>query len=100
MLRFVAERRLPGGRLSRSEFLRLFRAQGLEIERQAGSEMRYDVDEWLAHGGPDAATAAEIRALLEASIEGDRADLAVQRVDGRLRFRHRTAAFVLRTPLA
>jgi ubiquinone/menaquinone biosynthesis C-methylase UbiE len=86
--------------LPRSEFLRLFRAQGLEIERQPGSEMRYDVDEWLARGGPDAATAAEIRALLEASIEGDRADLAVQRVDGRLRFRHRTAAFVLRTPLA
>jgi ubiquinone/menaquinone biosynthesis C-methylase UbiE len=84
--------------LPASEFLRLFRAQGLEIASRPGREMRYDVEEWLAHGGPDSATADEIRALLEASIDGDRADLAVQRVDGRLRFRHRSAAFVLRTP--
>jgi ubiquinone/menaquinone biosynthesis C-methylase UbiE len=83
-----------------SEFSQLFRAQGLEAASQFGSEMHYDVEEWLAHGGPDTAAAAEIRSLLEASIEGDRADLAVHRADGRLRFRHRTAAFVLRTPLA
>jgi ubiquinone/menaquinone biosynthesis C-methylase UbiE len=83
-----------------SEFSRLFRAQGLEVASQFGSEMHYDVEEWLAHGGPAPGAAAEIRSLLEASIEGDRADLAVQRVEGRLRFRHRTAAFVLRTPLA
>jgi len=81
-----------------SEFLRLFRAQDLEVASQHGLEMHYDVEEWLAHGGPDAATAAEIRKLLEESIEGDRADLAVHRAEGRLRFRHRTAAFVLRTP--
>jgi ubiquinone/menaquinone biosynthesis C-methylase UbiE len=82
-----------------SEFSRLFRAQGLEVASQFGSEMRYDVEEWLAHGGPDTDTAVEIRSLLETSIEGDRADLAVHRAEGRLRFRHRTAAFVLRTPL-
>ena len=86
--------------LPRSEFLRLFRAQGLELLAQPGSELGYDVDDWLAHGGPDAATAAEIRALLEGSIDGDRADLAVQREGSRLRFRHRTAAFLLRTPSA
>ncbi|TFG95715.1 MAG: methyltransferase domain-containing protein [Myxococcales bacterium] len=83
-----------------SEFSALFRAQGVEVASQFGSEMHYDVEEWLAHGGPDPDAAAEIRSLLEASIEGDRADLAVQRAEGRLRFRHRTAAFVLRTPLA
>jgi ubiquinone/menaquinone biosynthesis C-methylase UbiE len=83
-----------------SEFSELFRAQGLEVASQFGSEMHYDVEEWLAHGGPDADAAAATRSLLEASIEGDRADLAVQRAEGRLRFRHRTAAFVLRIPLA
>lgn len=81
-----------------SEFLALFRAQGLELLRQPTSELHYDVEEWIAHGGPDAAGAAEIRALLEASLQGDRAGLAVYREDGRLRFRHRTAAFVLRAP--
>jgi ubiquinone/menaquinone biosynthesis C-methylase UbiE len=84
--------------LPRSEFLALFRAQGLEVVHQPSSELHYDAEEWMAHGGPDAAAAAEIRRLLEASIEGDRAGLAVYREDGRLRFRHRTAAFVLRTP--
>jgi hypothetical protein len=84
--------------LPRSEFERLFRAQGLELERAPTGEMHYDVDEWIAHGGPDADTAARIRALLEESQPGDRAGLAVQRQAGRLRFRHRTAAFVLRVP--
>jgi ubiquinone/menaquinone biosynthesis C-methylase UbiE len=79
-----------------SEFSQLFRAQGLEVASQFGSEMHYDVEEWLAHGGPEPDAAAEIRSLLEASIEGDRADLAAHRAEGRLRFRHHTAAFVLR----
>jgi ubiquinone/menaquinone biosynthesis C-methylase UbiE len=82
-----------------SELERIVRAQRLEVLHRPTSQLEYDVEEWLAHGGPDAATAAEIRRLLEDSIEGDRADLAVERRDGRLRFRHRTAAFVLRTPV-
>ena len=81
-----------------SEFLRLFRARDLELVRQPASELSYDALEWIAHGGPDAATADRILALLEDSMEGDRAGLAVHRKDGRLRFRHRTAVFVLRTP--
>ena len=75
----------------------MFAAQQLEVVRRPTSELHYDVDEWLAHGGPDAATSAEIRRLLEASLERDATGLAVYRRDGRLRFRHRTAAFVLRT---
>ncbi len=86
--------------LPHSEFARLFREQHLEVVRQPAGEMDYDVEEWLAHGGPDADAAARIRSLLEASIDGDGADLAVRRVEGRLCFRHRTAAFVLRTPAA
>jgi ubiquinone/menaquinone biosynthesis C-methylase UbiE len=79
-----------------SELERLFRAQRLELVRAPTSELHYDVEAWIAHGGPDAASAAEIRALLEGSMQGDRAGLAVHREDGRLRFRHRTAAFVAR----
>jgi SAM-dependent methyltransferase len=80
-----------------SEFERLFAAQGLDTVQRRTSQMEYDAEEWIAHGGPDAAIAARIRALLEDSIEGDRAGLAVRRENGGLRFRHRTAAFVLRT---
>lgn len=79
-----------------SELDAMVAARGLAVARRATGELAYDVEEWLGHGGPDAATAAEIRALLEGSIDGDGADLAVARADGRLRFRHRTAAFVLR----
>jgi SAM-dependent methyltransferase len=84
--------------LPRSEFEQLIRGQGLELVRAPSGEMHYDVEEWIAHGGPDSDTAARIRTLLEESQPGDRAGLGVERQDGRLRFRHRTAAFVLRAP--
>lgn len=79
-----------------SELDGIVAAAGLEVVRRLTGELSYDVEEWLAHGGPDAPTAAEIRGLLEASIAGDAADLAARRTAGRLRFRHRTAALVLR----
>jgi len=86
-------RALPG-----SEFEELFRAQRLELLRAPRGEMHYDVEEWIAHGGPDADTAARIRSLLEQSQPGDGAGLGVHWRDGRLRIRHRTAAFQLRRP--
>lgn len=79
-----------------SEFERGFAELGLELVRRPTGELHYDAEEWIAHGGPDDATAAEIRRLLEASIADDRTGLAVYLEDGRLRFRHRTAAFVAR----
>lgn len=79
-----------------SEWLELFAAAGLETTRNLPGEMAYDLEEWMAHGGPDEAAAREIRARIEASLAGDATDLAVTRADGRLRFRHRVAVFVLR----
>jgi ubiquinone/menaquinone biosynthesis C-methylase UbiE len=79
-----------------SEFERLFAAQGLEVIRRPTGDMHYDVEEWIAHGGPDAAVSDEIRRRLEASIERDATGLAVYRREGQLRFRHKTAAFVAR----
>jgi len=84
--------------LPESAFAALFRDAGLGVTAQRHGELGYDVEEWIAHGGPSEADAAEIRRLLEASQGGDRAGLGVHRADGRLRFRHRTAAFLLRTP--
>jgi ubiquinone/menaquinone biosynthesis C-methylase UbiE len=87
------ERALP-----ESAFDALFGAAGLRAVARPAGEMAYDAEEWIAHGGPADATAAEIRRLLEASIDGDRTGLAVHHEGGRLRFRHRTAAFLLRKP--
>jgi ubiquinone/menaquinone biosynthesis C-methylase UbiE len=81
-----------------SEWRRLFAAAGLETAREHAGEMAYDLEEWMAHGGPDDAAAREIRRRMEASLADDAADLAVARVDGKLRFRHRVASFVLRRP--
>jgi hypothetical protein len=86
--------------LTESAFAALFRKAGLRVAAQPHGELGYDVEDWIAHGGPSEADAAEIRRLLEASLDGDRAGLGVSRADGRLRFRHRTAAYLLRTPVA
>lgn len=80
-----------------SELTRLFAEAELETLAAPQGELGYEVEEWIAHGGPDEATAAEIRRLLEGCLEEDRADLGVHRdAEGRLRFRHHTAAFLLR----
>ena len=84
--------------LPESAFDALVRAAGLRVVARPAGEMAYDAEEWIAHGGPGQATAAEIRRLLEGSIVGDRAGLGVHHEGGRLRFRHRTAAFLLKKP--
>ena len=81
-----------------SEFDRLFAAAGIEVLLRPTLSMDYDVDEWMAHGGPGPEAAREIVALLEASIADDRTGLKVRREDGRLRFSHAAAVFVLQVP--
>ncbi|HVP27783.1 MAG TPA: methyltransferase domain-containing protein [Myxococcota bacterium] len=85
------ERALPA-----SELLRLFAEAGLEVVAQPRSTLHYDLDEWLAHGGPGEAATREIVSLLEASLETDRCGLDVRREDGRLRFSHRAIAVLAR----
>lgn len=81
--------------LPASEFSRLFEAAALACVREIPSSLDYDLDEWIDHGAPGDAARREIHALMERSIDGDLAGLGVRREAGRLRFRHRTAAFVL-----
>jgi ubiquinone/menaquinone biosynthesis C-methylase UbiE len=86
--------------LPESEFRALFSAAGLEVVAAPKSPLHYDVDEWIAHGGPSPETARDIVAAFEASLDVDRSGLAVRREDGRLRFSHTGAAFVLGAPAA
>jgi hypothetical protein len=71
---------------------------GAGTRRAFTSPLHYDVEEWIAHGGPNEETAREIVVTFEASLETDRCGLAVRREDGRLRFTHVGAAFVLDAP--
>ena len=81
--------------LPKSEFARLFSEAGLTLAREIESSLDYDLEEWIDHGAPAAAVRHQITSLMESSIEGDPAGLRVRRESGRLRFSHRTAAFVL-----
>lgn len=82
--------------LPASVFERLFSDAGLAVALRPTTVLDYDVDEWIAHGGPSADDARQIVALMEASIDPDRSGLHVRRENGRLRFSHAAAAFVLR----
>jgi len=82
--------------LSASEFERLFADAGLRVVLRPQTLLHYDVDEWIEHGGPSEVIAQEIRGLLAASVETDRSGLSVRYENGRLRFSHAAAAFVLR----
>jgi ubiquinone/menaquinone biosynthesis C-methylase UbiE len=84
--------------LPQSDLDALFAAAGLKTEACVTTRIDYDAEEWMDHGGPPLQTRREIVALLESSIDGDRAGLAVRHEDGRLRFSHVGAAFVL-TPV-
>jgi ubiquinone/menaquinone biosynthesis C-methylase UbiE len=81
--------------LPASAFDRLFRDAGLEVLLRPTTTLDWDVEEWMAHGGPDDDAAREIVALFEASLDVDRSGLRARREGGRLRFAHAAAVFVL-----
>ena len=78
-----------------SELERSFAAAGLQIAVQRESSLDYDLEEWLSHGAPGDDARSEIVALMETCVDVDRAGLRVRREDGRVRFSHYGAAFVL-----
>jgi ubiquinone/menaquinone biosynthesis C-methylase UbiE len=78
-----------------SEFERLFEQAGLRVAANPRSTLDYDLEEWISHGAPQDAARREIVARMESWVDGDPAGLCVRREDGRLRFTHQGAAFVL-----
>jgi ubiquinone/menaquinone biosynthesis C-methylase UbiE len=81
--------------LTMSECERLFTAAGLRARFQTALPIDMEVEEWLAHGGPDAATEAQIRAMIDASLATDRCGLNVRRAGDTIRFTYATGVFVL-----
>jgi ubiquinone/menaquinone biosynthesis C-methylase UbiE len=81
--------------LTRDELRALFRAQGLELAADLPRRMHYELDEWIAHGGPAPAHEAEIRRRFEQALTQDRTGLAVRRDEqGKIRFTHQTLLLV------
>src|SRR5262249_34512622 len=53
--------------LTGAQFAQLFADGGLAMRFHAEVPIDMEVEDWLAHGGPDESTAAQIRALIAAS---------------------------------
>lgn len=84
--------------LSPSEFKGLFDDAGLAVAWEREGQVEYPVEKWLEHGGPAPEVAAEIRGLLEASVEEDRAGIPVWRDGDTLMIGHRAMSFLLNVP--
>lgn len=81
--------------LPAAEFERMFADAGLRIRFQATGESTEELEAWMRHGGPDEEAAARIRALMRESIAEDRTGLRVREEEGKIRFTHTGATYVL-----
>jgi ubiquinone/menaquinone biosynthesis C-methylase UbiE len=81
--------------LPRTEFHRMFQDAALALSNEFQSEMHYDIEPWIDHGGPSEPVAAEIRELLGRSVEVDLCGLKVRKEADVLRFTHQTSVYLL-----
>jgi ubiquinone/menaquinone biosynthesis C-methylase UbiE len=84
--------------LPETELRRLFTEAGLVVRFAGKSPLDIEVQEWIAHGGPNESVARELYALVEASLETDLSGLHVRREGDRLLFSHQGGAFLLSRP--
>ncbi len=57
--------------------------------------MDYELNAWLAHGGPDAAREQQIRALFDTALTNDQTGLQIREENGLIRFTHQTVVYLL-----
>lgn len=77
------------------EIERLVGDAGFRIERTEHYEVARQLDEWLAYAAADDATRSAVRAMLEAGVEANAAELGVRRSrDGILSFTQRRVRLV------
>ncbi len=81
--------------LSETEFERLFAALGLKVASRFKGPIEYQLDVWIAHGGPPPEAESQIRLLMERSIGTDRNHLEVFRRGEELYFRNISGVFLL-----
>lgn len=81
-----------------SEWERMIAEAGLEVARRGGRETSYDLESWMAHGGPPLERRTQIIEMMEASLETDRSGLKVRRQDGQIWFSHTGVTYVVANP--
>jgi ubiquinone/menaquinone biosynthesis C-methylase UbiE len=82
-----------------SEWERLLADAGLKITHRGGRETHYDLESWMAHGGPPPALRAQIYEMMEASLQTDRSGLKVRRHNGQIWFSHTGVTYAMVKPL-
>ncbi len=81
--------------LSQVQFESIFDRCGLMVRRCIRSELSYDLEGWIAHGGPSAETGAHIRELMASQVDKDTTGLKARSEDGTIHFSHQTAVYLL-----
>jgi ubiquinone/menaquinone biosynthesis C-methylase UbiE len=84
--------------LPASEWERMFADAGLKIAHRGGRETHYDLESWMAHGGPSPERRAQIFEMMEASLEADCSGLKVRRHNGEIWFSHTGVTYVAVKP--
>jgi len=82
-----------------SEWERMIAETGLETIYRGGRETSYDLESWIAHGGPPPERRAQIVEMVEASLAADRSGLKVRRENGQIWFSHTGVTYVLERPM-
>lgn len=82
--------------LSASEYEKLFEDHGLTIEIGRNGQVEYPVDEWIEHGGPTKVVAKELRKLIRACVEEDKAGLPIRMDGDTLMMGHYAKTYLLR----
>lgn len=81
-----------------SEWERMFADAGLKITHRGGRETHYDLESWIAHGGPPPERRVQIYEMMEASLQTDRSGLKVRRHNGQIWFSHTGVTYVAMKP--
>jgi len=81
-----------------SEWERMIEEAGLDVSYRGGRETHYDLESWMAHGGPPPERRARIIEMMEASLAVDRSGLKVRRQDGQIWFSHIGVTYALTKP--
>lgn len=80
--------------LPAEELRALFIERDLDVVADRPGRMHYGVTDWIAHGGPDAASVAEIRRRFDAALERDDTGLDVRRDGAEILFTHQTLVLI------
>lgn len=81
--------------LSDAQFNSIFSDCDVNVRRCIRSEISYDLDGWINHGGPSPVVSDQIRALMNAQLQQDTTGLKVRLSDGEIHFSHQTAVYLL-----